>query len=514
MCANWKTLSREPWYSPLRNALTWTFCRKVSAARKLFAASGCSFPSFCLHCPLSQARVTPRTIRIHHCFKSWTKSNAASSSTCSSAPAGTRPKPRSDFSSPFQHSTRKSSVSESMFVAAAAATRRLPPPWESNRWLVSEIFSVVSPSRNSPPNRVHYGHISMAKSLPPAHLSGISASQHEWPVLLECASPKCDAVKLNELLRSADWTRLLLLAEEHGVVGHLAAHLHELDRDLVPPEMNKTLMECQREQIFLTLRLTAELFRLLKRFAAAEIGVLAVKGPVLSLRAYGDPAMRSYGDLDLLVRQRDIRRATELMIAAGYQAAVPVSAIDSGKIPGQYLFSPPAPPRKIFRTPGLCAARFPQSPRTFSGRRIGADLRSWGKTLLGAFDVDCRRRRAGLQPNKPGLEAGRRVGQRSRSGTHAARRAVACGKPAESAAPRQSLADGSLRLWRREARRAGSRMAPRRRFFPAGSFDTRPLSNAHVWQFDFGSRLSAQTLFFAHGRGLEGKRGRKTALVP
>ena len=228
-----------------------------------------------------------------------------------------------------------------MFGAGAAATRRLPPPWESNRWLVSEIFSVVSPSRNSPPNRVHYGHISMAKSLPPAHLSGISASQHEWPVLLECASPRCDARKLNELLRSADWTRLLLLVQKHGMVGHLAAHLHELDRDLVPPGMNKTLIECQRAQILLTLRLTAELFRLLKRFAAAEIGVLAVKGPVLSLRAYGDPTMRSYGDLDLLVRQRDIRRATELMIAAGYQAAVPVSAIDSGKIPGQYLFSAP-----------------------------------------------------------------------------------------------------------------------------------------------------------------------------
>ncbi len=228
-----------------------------------------------------------------------------------------------------------------MFGAGAAATRRLPPPWESNRCLVFEIFSVVSPSRHSPPNHVHYGQITMAKSMAPERLCDISASQHEWPVLLECASPKCDARKLNELLRSVDWTRLLLLAEEHGVVGHLAAHLHELDRHLVPPEMNKTLIECHRAQIFLTLRLTAELFRLLKRFAAAEIGVLAVKGPVLSLRAYGDPAMRSYGDLDLLVRQRDIRRATELMIAAGYQAAVPVSAIDSGKIPGQYLFSAP-----------------------------------------------------------------------------------------------------------------------------------------------------------------------------
>jgi len=53
--------------------------------------------------------------------------------------------------------------------------------------------------------------------------------------------------------------------------------------------------------------------------------------------------MRSYGDLDLLVRQRDIRRATELMIAAGYQAAVPLRAIDAGKNSGQYLFSIPIP---------------------------------------------------------------------------------------------------------------------------------------------------------------------------
>jgi hypothetical protein len=59
------------------------------------------------------------------------------------------------------------------------------------------------------------------------------------------------------------------------------------------------------------------------------------------MQAYGDPAMRSYGDLDLLVRQRDIRRATELMSAAGYAPAVSLSAIDAGKIPGQYLFSHP-----------------------------------------------------------------------------------------------------------------------------------------------------------------------------
>ena len=165
--------------------------------------------------------------------------------------------------------------------------------------------------------------------------------QSEWPLLLECASPEPDLRRIAELIRPADWARLLALAEDHGVTGHLAARLRELDASFIPAETLQALRDRQRAQTFVSLRMTAELFHLLDRFASEAIGALVVKGPVLAVQAYGDPAMRSYGDLDLLVRQRDIRRATELMIAAGYQAAVSLASIDSGKIPGQYLFSKP-----------------------------------------------------------------------------------------------------------------------------------------------------------------------------
>jgi hypothetical protein len=160
-------------------------------------------------------------------------------------------------------------------------------------------------------------------------------------VLLECASPRCDRSKLSELIQAVGWPRLLLLADEHGVVGHLAASSRKLDSALIPPEIEKTLADQQRAQVLLSLRMTAELFRVLDCFASAGIEALVVKGPVLSVQAYGDPARRSYGDLDLLVRQRDIRRATEVMIASGYDAKVTLAAIDAGKIPGQYLFHKP-----------------------------------------------------------------------------------------------------------------------------------------------------------------------------
>ena len=181
----------------------------------------------------------------------------------------------------------------------------------------------------------------MAESIVPPLPADIALFRNEWSALLECASPAPDRQRLAALLRFADWARLLALAEAHGVSGHLEAGLRDLDENLVPPEIRQALVDRRRAQIFLTMRLTAELFRILEIFTAEGISALAIKGPVLAVRAYADSAMRSYGDVDLLVRQQDIRRATELMCAAGFVPEVPLSAIDAGKIPGQYLFSKP-----------------------------------------------------------------------------------------------------------------------------------------------------------------------------
>src|SRR5438094_10365278 len=181
----------------------------------------------------------------------------------------------------------------------------------------------------------------MTEPIVPPRPCDLALFRNEWSVLLECAAPAHDRERIADLLQSADWARLLILAEAHGVSGHLAAGLRDLEKNLVPPEIRQSLVDRQRAQIFLSMRLTAELFRILDLFTTEGIDALVIKGPALAARAYADSATRSYGDLDLLVRQRDIRRATELMCAAGFAPAVPLTAIDAGKIPGQYLFSKP-----------------------------------------------------------------------------------------------------------------------------------------------------------------------------
>jgi hypothetical protein len=168
-------------------------------------------------------------------------------------------------------------------------------------------------------------------------VSGVGASP-EWAALLECSSPHPDLARLGNLLGEAAAPALLDLAEEHGVVALLAASLRHYDAELEPPGIAQKIRETHRAQALASLKMTAELFRLVDLFRVARLEALLVKGPALAVRAYGDPGARQYGDLDFLLRQRDILRATELMINAGYQPEISLDAIRAHKIPGQYLF--------------------------------------------------------------------------------------------------------------------------------------------------------------------------------
>jgi len=168
-------------------------------------------------------------------------------------------------------------------------------------------------------------------------LSELGASA-EWQILLECAATRGDPAGLNELLRKANWDFLIELAEEHGVIGMVAARLRECDETIVPAAFRGQLLERQRSHVLSALSLIAEMIRILNRFGEAGIQALVLKGPALSLQAYGDATARQYGDVDLLVRQKDIYRATEIMTLAGFDADVPLAAVAAGKIPGEYLF--------------------------------------------------------------------------------------------------------------------------------------------------------------------------------
>ncbi len=175
----------------------------------------------------------------------------------------------------------------------------------------------------------------MTETLP----QGAEVLEAEWALLLECARPQPDSRRLAERLRAPlNWSSLIAFAEDHGILGLAVARLIAYNESAIPPEHKEGLRTWRRAHTLFTMNLTAEMFRLFERFAAANIEALVIKGPVLSARCYGDPGLRQYGDLDLIVRGKDILRATELMLCLGYEANVPMTAIHANKIPGEYVF--------------------------------------------------------------------------------------------------------------------------------------------------------------------------------
>src|SRR6267378_2353616 len=165
------------------------------------------------------------------------------------------------------------------------------------------------------------------------------SEQTAWLALLQCASPGPDLDRLVSFVQHPfSWPVFLQGAEEHRVVRLAAARVKHLDHALIPPEVRDKLRELQRAQAFFTLELTAELFRLLEHFANASIQVLITKGPALAVRCYGEPGMRQYGDLDLVVREADIRRATQAMLDFAYEPRISLTAIDAKKAVGEYTF--------------------------------------------------------------------------------------------------------------------------------------------------------------------------------
>jgi hypothetical protein len=92
-----------------------------------------------------------------------------------------------------------------------------------------------------------------------------------------------------------------------------------------------------------SLLLAGRLIELTDLFAAAGVTAIPYKGPTLGSLAYGNLALRSFVDLDFIVPQRDLLRASQLLVAQGFSAYPDPTAAEAASFlarfhPGQYAF--------------------------------------------------------------------------------------------------------------------------------------------------------------------------------
>ncbi|MGE5374369.1 MAG: lasso peptide biosynthesis B2 protein [Bacteroidota bacterium] len=137
-----------------------------------------------------------------------------------------------------------------------------------------------------------------------------------------------DEAKILALLdREIDWELLVRLAYDHQVVPLLYRTLESVAPGKMPVAVKAELKGQIQVYIQGNLSLTQELIHLLRVFASNGIPVIPYKGPVLAASIYHDLSVRSFGDLDILVREEDVLRTIDMLVASGYEIIRPNSLL-------------------------------------------------------------------------------------------------------------------------------------------------------------------------------------------
>lgn len=149
-------------------------------------------------------------------------------------------------------------------------------------------------------------------------------SSAEAELLVHCARLNIDqtrAEQISALLgQDLDWTRMLALAQRNALMPLLYFHLNRIAPGKVPRERLRELRERFQNNSALNVLLTGEMVSLLELFEQNQIPAVPYKGPALSVGIYGKLSLRQFADLDILVPEKDVWKATELLIDRGYKA--------------------------------------------------------------------------------------------------------------------------------------------------------------------------------------------------
>jgi hypothetical protein len=148
----------------------------------------------------------------------------------------------------------------------------------------------------------------------------------EADLLICCARTTLDRATKDRILalvqQDIDWTYLNDLAEHHQVMPLLYRNLNATCAGAVPEPALNHLRRFFYANAMTGALLSEELVQILNLFTANNIVVAPYKGPALAASVYGDVVFRTVGDLDVLVRRRDVEKARELLLSRRYRSTL------------------------------------------------------------------------------------------------------------------------------------------------------------------------------------------------
>ncbi|MEA2061757.1 MAG: nucleotidyltransferase family protein [Thermodesulfobacteriota bacterium] len=123
-----------------------------------------------------------------------------------------------------------------------------------------------------------------------------------------------------------DWPKVLALAGQHGLAGFVYKALANHGKDLVPEAVLGQLKKMYFQNSTRNLYLGATLLKILNLFKQHRIDAVGFKGPVQSEVLFQDIGIRTFFDLDILVRKDQAVRARNLLMDQGFSTDIHIPA--------------------------------------------------------------------------------------------------------------------------------------------------------------------------------------------
>lgn len=125
--------------------------------------------------------------------------------------------------------------------------------------------------------------------------------------------------------RGVDWEQVFEAARKHGLLFLLYKGLKAHEAGRVPNDFLEGLKRLYLQNSAGNLWMSARLVKILGVLEGAGIQAVPFKGPVQAEAVYGDIGVRSFVDLDILVRRADAIKARDVLGAKEFSADVPVA---------------------------------------------------------------------------------------------------------------------------------------------------------------------------------------------
>jgi Uncharacterised nucleotidyltransferase len=120
-----------------------------------------------------------------------------------------------------------------------------------------------------------------------------------------------------------DWNRFLAWVRRNHIAPLVYHNLREARCSAIPEAVIAQLQGEAARNTRRVLIQIAEAARITRLLADAGIGSLIIKGPVLSLLAFGDLSLRQSHDIDLMIDPPRVMEAERLITQAGYRRVTP-----------------------------------------------------------------------------------------------------------------------------------------------------------------------------------------------